>query len=457
MSEDLLSLFDRAPLNRRYWFVFALMAAVFMFDFFDFVIVGYLLAAVAPEWYLTYGQSAVILYSGGIGAIAGAFLFGAFADAWGRKKQVVIGTFMCAISSGLIAFIPNDAWLLFATLRFFVGVGLSAAVTPSITIVVELTPTRHRTMATSFYLVFFSVGGLIAPIVSAAIMGSVGWRGVASLGFLALIIGILVWRYAPESVRWLAAKGRIAEAQAEVARHLSLPLTRVPLPASEPLAQPRGNLLDLLSQPRMFAETILIWGGSSIAMYGVYLWGPTIVALLLQVSVPRAAAFFVFVSGAGVLGKIAVTLLAPALGRRPVGAVWGFGGAAALAAAGYENAEFVAGLPLLIVLLCVANFCVEGGFANLAPYTVERYGVSLGARASGLGQAANGFGKIIGPLSLSFIAGTSNLVTPQQTAAAVRPTFLFLAICMVPVALSFLLLGVETHGKAIEIDVRNKQ
>ena len=158
MSEDLLSLFDSAPLNRRYWFVFSLMAAVFMFDFFDFVIVGYLLAAVAPEWHLTYGQSAVILYSGGIGAIAGAILFGAFADAWGRKKQVVIGTFMCAISSGLIAFIPNDAWLLFAMLRFFVGVGLSAAVTPAITIVVELTPTRHRTMATSFYLVFFPWG-----------------------------------------------------------------------------------------------------------------------------------------------------------------------------------------------------------------------------------------------------------------------------------------------------------
>ena len=118
MSEDLLSLFDRAPLNRRYWFIFALMAAVFMFDFFDFVIVGYLLAAVAPEWRLTYGQSAVILYSGGIGAIAGAVLFGALADEWGRKKQIVVGTMLCAISSGLIAFIPNDAWLLFAILRF---------------------------------------------------------------------------------------------------------------------------------------------------------------------------------------------------------------------------------------------------------------------------------------------------------------------------------------------------
>jgi MFS transporter, putative metabolite:H+ symporter len=49
MPEDFMMLFDEAPLNRRYWLIFALMAAVFVFDFFDFVIVGYLLAAVAPE------------------------------------------------------------------------------------------------------------------------------------------------------------------------------------------------------------------------------------------------------------------------------------------------------------------------------------------------------------------------------------------------------------------------
>lgn len=75
--------------------------------------------------------------------------------------------------------------------------------------------------------------------------------------------------------------------------------------------------------------------------------------------------------------------------------------------------------------------------------------MSLGARGSGLGQAANGVGKIIGPLSLALVAGTSNLITQQQTAAAVLPTFLFLGFCMVPVALSFLVLGAETHGKQI--------
>src|SRR6516165_6599347 len=83
-SEDLLALFDSAPLNRRYWVAFALMSAVFVYDFFDFLVVGYLLAQVAPEWHLTYGQSAVILYSGGVGAILGALVFGALSDAWGH-------------------------------------------------------------------------------------------------------------------------------------------------------------------------------------------------------------------------------------------------------------------------------------------------------------------------------------------------------------------------------------
>jgi MFS transporter, putative metabolite:H+ symporter len=450
-SEDLLALFDSAPLNRRYWVIFALMSAVFVFDFFDFLVVGYLLAAVAREWHLTYGQSAVILYSGGLGAILGALVFGAFSDAWGRKQQMVIGTFICACSSGLIAFIPEGAWWLFALLRFFVGVGLTAAVTPSLTVVVELTPTRHRTFATSFYVVFASAGGFLAPLISAAMLGPYGWRRVALLGFVAAIIGILVWLFTPESVRWLAAKGRFAEARTGVARHLGLPLRDVPLPTVPPATVPRGNLLDLLSQPRMFWETILIWGGSSTAGYGVYLWGPTIVALLLKVPVPEAAKYFVFVSAAGVAGKIVVTFIAPLIGRRVLGVLWGFGGVVALAAAGYYNGVLVNGLPLLVILLMCSTFCIEGGFSNLAPYTVESYGVSLGARASGLGQTANGVGKILGPLSLALIAGTSNVVSPKATEAAVFPAFLFLAFCMLLVGLSFLLLGVETHGKAIAL------
>src|SRR5215470_5637150 len=440
-SDDLLALFDTAPLNRRYWVSFILLAALFVVEFFDFLVVGYLLAVLAPQWHLTYGQSAVILYSGGVGAILGALVFGGLSDAWGRKITMIIGTFICAVSSGLMGIVPAGAWEVFAVLRFFIGVGLTAGVTPS----------AHPTLLTSFYLVFASAGGFLASAVSAALIEPIGWRGVAMLGMAPAIVGVLIWFYVPESVRWLAAKGRFSDARAEVAKYLGAPLQSVPLPTQAPTAEPRGRLSELYRRPSLFWETVVIWGGSSMAAYGVYLWGPTIVAMVLSVPVPQAAKYFVFVTLGGVTGKIIVTLLAPLTGRRWLGAVWGFGGVAALAAAGYYSHAMYGGLPAMVIFLCASTFFIEGGFANFAPYTVERYGARLGARASGLGQAANGVGKIVGPLSLALIAGTSNVVSPQATSDAVLPAYLFLAFCMLLVGLSFVFLGVETHGKAMGV------
>jgi putative MFS transporter len=450
-TDDLLALFDTAPLNRRYWVSFTLLSALFVLEFFDFLVVGYLLAVLAPQWHLTYGESAVILYSGGVGAILGALIFGGLSDAWGRKSTMIIGTFICAASSGLMGIVPTGSWVVFAVLRFFIGVGLTAGVTPSLAIQVELTPTRHRTLLTSFYLVFASAGGFLASGASAALLQPIGWRGVAMLGMAPAVAGVLIWFYVPESVRWLAAKGHFTDARTEVAKHLGLPLQSVPLPTQMPTAPPRGRLSELYREPRKFWETVIIWGGSSMAGYGVYLWGPTIVAMVLSVPVPQAAKYFIFVTLGGVTGKIIVTLLAPLTGRRWLGVVWGLGGVVALAAAGYYSNVILGGWPAMVLLLCASTFFIEGGFANFAPYTVERYGVRLGARSSGLGQAANGVGKIVGPLSLALIAGTSNVVSPQATSDAVLPAYLFLAFCMLLVGLSFVFLGVETHGKAMGV------
>ena len=143
--------------------------------------------------------------------------------------------------------------------------------------------------------------------------------------------------------------------------------------------------------------------------------------MLLGITVPRAAGYFVFVAGAGVVGKIVVSIISPLIGRRVCGILFGFLAAAALAAAATFNSVFVGGVPLLVILLCASTFGIDGGFSNLAPYTVELFGVRMGARSSGLGQAANGVGKILGPLSLALIAGTGNIVSPHATAEAVMP------------------------------------
>jgi putative MFS transporter len=450
-SEDLLALFDRAPLNRRYWVAFAILAAITVLEFFDFSVVAFLLAVIGPQWHLTYGQSALILYAGGVGAIVGALIFGSLSDAWGRKSQMIIGTFICGGGAALIGFVPDGAWHLFALLRFVVGIGLTAAAVPSLTMIVELTPTRHRTSVTSFFVVFATAGGLVASSTSAALLVAIGWRGMAMLGIIVTVVGLLAALFVPESVRWLTAKGRFAEARGEVAKHLGVPLQAVPLPTTMPGTVPRGRLSELLTQPRQFWETLLIWGGAATAAYGVYLWGPTVVALLLKVPPQQAAKYFIFVTGFGVIGKIVVSLLVPLLGRRLLGAIWGFGGVAALAAVGFSGGTLIGGVPLIVVLLCASTFCIDGSFSNLAPYTVESFGVRLGARAAGLGQTANGIGKILGPLSLALIAGTANFVSPKATEGALLPAFLFLAFGMLLVGLSFVILGRETHGRPMAL------
>jgi hypothetical protein len=76
------------------------------------------------------------------------------------------------------------------------------------------------------------------------------------------------------------------------------------------------------------SETIFIWGGAATAAYGVYLWGPTVIALLQKIPVPQAAKYFVFVTGSGTIGKIVVSFVAPLIGRSALGVLWGFSGGA---------------------------------------------------------------------------------------------------------------------------------
>lgn len=450
-SEDLLALYDEAPLNARYWRTFAIMCGVFVLDFFDFFLIAFVMSQIGPTWKLTYGQGAVILYGAGIGAIVGAVIWGALGDRFGRKMQTVSGTLICGVAAGSIGLLPTGAWIPLAVLRFFVGFGLAAGVTPALTIVVEQTPTRWRTGMTSFYVVFASAGTLLASFTSAILLHAFGWRGVAMTGFVAIFVGLLVWALVPESVRWLASQGRFAEARKEAARQLGRPLEQIPLPTVMPRAQPRASLGELYQKPALFWQTVLIWGGSASAAYGYYLWGPTIVALALKVSPAKAAEYFIYVAATGVVGKIIASLLAPLMGRRLLGIVFGFVAAICLAVAGYFNGVIVNGFPLFIILTAVAAFFVEGGFANLAPYTVEQYGVRLGARSSGLGQAANGVGKIVGPLALAVLAGSSNIIAPKATAAAVFPAFTMIGGIMLLVGLAYLFLGIETHGRPIAL------
>src|SRR5205823_10722477 len=93
-------------------------------EFFDYFLIGFVLAFLIGPWKLTFGQSAFVLMSSGVGAIIGAYLWGWLADRIGRR-MVFIGTVLnFSIATGLLYFTPDNGWIYLAIMRFFVGVGV---------------------------------------------------------------------------------------------------------------------------------------------------------------------------------------------------------------------------------------------------------------------------------------------------------------------------------------------
>src|SRR5208282_6076923 len=210
---DLLSIFDQARPNARYWSTMGLLSLGLAVEFFDFYIVGFVIAVVSPQWHLTYGQSSIMLLSAGLGAIVGALLRGGLSDVFGRKLMIVLGTFVCAASAGAIALVPDVAWVLFALLRFGVGVGLGGSNAAIIPVTVEYTPTRFRSVIPGLTVVFATIGTLLASATAATLLSLLGWRGISAIGIVPAVVGVLYMLTAPESVRWLMAKGRFSQAR----------------------------------------------------------------------------------------------------------------------------------------------------------------------------------------------------------------------------------------------------
>ncbi len=449
---DMIAMLDSAPLTPRYWLSFSLFCASFALDYFDYFIVGFLVAVIGPQWHLTYLQSSIMLLSAGVGSIVGALVCGAVADRVGRRLPVAAASLICGASSLAIAFIPNDAWQLFSIFRFGVGFGLAGAAASATALLMEITPTRHRVRLTGLPIVATALGTLLASGVAALLLAAIGWRGIAAVGTLPAVIGLLIAAFVPESVRWLVTKGRVAEARSTAAKVLGVPEDRLILPVVTSSA-PQARFTEVFKRPARFWFTVVTWICASTAIYGVYLWGPAIVAMLLHISPGEAARYFVVVAATGLAGKILYSFLPVWTGRRLAGQIHGVGIMVTLGAAGLFSTVMIGGsFPLFVVLIALGACFFDGGFASLAPYTAEIFPVRLSGSGLGLAQASNGVGKIVGPLCLALIAGADNLVTPAATEAAILPAFLFLAGTGLVIFFCFTFLAPETSGRALMLE-----
>src|ERR1700691_4172731 len=130
----------------------------------------------------------------------------------------------------------------------------------------------------------FPVGLRGGGVAGASVVPSCGWQWMFIIGAVPAVLALALRRLCPESPRWLAGKGRLAEADAVltgIERIVSRNGTRALPPVVALPARPAAKATNWreLFQGRYRARTLLVWvlwGASYVIAYGLQGWIPTL-------------------------------------------------------------------------------------------------------------------------------------------------------------------------------------
>lgn len=175
----------------------------------------------APPHRVQPHELSLLLASVFAGGAIGAPLFGIIADRYGRRVTLAGTLFLLASASAIAATATDVAWL--TAFRLLSGFSLGAYPALVTAYLADMLPPARRGMLTLFTA---ALGFLGAPAVVFLIrwltplhpLGFDGWRWALAIGAIGSAIAGALFFALPESPRWLAAKGREAEARKALAR-----------------------------------------------------------------------------------------------------------------------------------------------------------------------------------------------------------------------------------------------
>ena len=419
-------------------------------EFFDYFLIGFVLAFIIGPWKLTFGQSAIVLLSSGVGAIIGAYLWGWIADRIGRRKVFILTVLNFSLATGLLYFTPENDWIYLTVARFFVGLGVGGLYCVDLPLVQEFMPSSRRGWVGGLVTCVIPLGVGIGAVLGAYATPAVGWRGLFAIGVLPALLVLLVRVWVPESPRWLVRQGRPEDARKSLAWALQVEPERLPLPSADQAAVVKANWFELFRYPRSLAVSWLGNAGAQTGVYGITLWAPSLFVVLLKVTPQEASKMMILLTVVGFVGRLAFSWLSERIGRRNSGGLLGLGAGALVILAGYHYDATLFGLSAFWLILAAAYFFADGGFAIVGPYAAEVWPSHL--RTSGMGSAYGfgGIGKIIGPLGLALIVGSSNFVKPDVPIPQIPAAFLYLGGWFLLAGVAYYFIGFETGGRSIE-------
>jgi MFS transporter, putative metabolite:H+ symporter len=434
---------ERLPLSTWHIWIGLVICTGFLFDAFDILNLSYAMPVLVGAWHLTPGEIGSAISVGFFGQIFGALIFGWAAERWGRVPSIMATIVLFSLTSLACAF----AWDLRSMMafRFVQGFGLGGAIPVLATYMNEFANSRRRGRFVLSYQCAFSIGLPITAWTGAWVVPHLGWQWMFVIGAVPGLLVLPLARLLPESPRWLANRGRVEEADRELARverfishDGARPLP--PIPADLPRVPRAETRVGDLFRGIYLKRTLTVWTiwfTTYVITYGFLTWLPTIWRTVYHMPVAEALHFQAIYALIQLPGFLITIALIDTLGRRRM-FMLGLGiGTVLLLFLGLAHDP--AALTVLVALV-FTQMSVGWLALSLSTYTAELYPTELRALGNGFGNAWLRLGGTAGPA----------MIGTMLPAVGLRGVFAAFGCITLVGVLATYFFAVETRGEVLE-------
>ena len=387
---------DRRPMGAFQIWTVVLGGLVLVLDGFDGQTINFLTPSIAESTKIPVHSFGLILSASLMGLMVAAMATGPIADRWGRKWPVILSTLSFAVFSVLTAHANTRSELLL--LRFLTGLGLGGAMPNVVALASEYMPKRLLAVLVPVLFVGMPLGGVICGFTARAILPVLGWRSVFLVGgILPLVISLLLIAVLPESIQFLAARGKdrssIGRILARIAPELSL--ANASIIATHDDAQRGVPVKHLFTEGRALG-TLLLWIPYFMNLLLIYFLNGWLPALLRDegMSVSVGVTATAFISFGGVFGCLIEGYLLKRWGAFLI-LIFEYAAAGLLIAA---FALIPVSYHVMLAMTFGTGLMIIGSQGGLNALAARFYPVSVRSTGVGWALGIGRIGSIVGPL-----------------------------------------------------------
>ena len=367
-----------------------------MLDGFDVLAMSFSASGVKAAWMLPNSQLGELLSAGLVGMALGSLLLAPCADAYGRRRIILLSVLIAA--AGMLGSVAARGFADLLALRAITGIGIGGTIASVAVVVSEYAPDRWRSAALAAYSTGYPVGATIGGALTALAIPRYGWRSAFVIGgVMTLALLIVAWRSLPESLDFLITRrppNALSRLNTLLARMRLPPLSVLPESSGrvDPEGEGRAPLPQLLTP-----TTLLIWVTFFCTMAAFYFfvsWTPRLLSAA-GLSAKEGLTAGVLLNLGGILGcgGFAVVAVRADARRLLIGSL--IASALLIAAFGLVLRRLDLALWTALLLGVLSNAAMSGLYAVGPPlYPTAVRATGMGA-AIGIGR----LGAILAPLA----------------------------------------------------------